>query len=50
VSERLAAAGLDYKVIRESEGDWAGQAMAIGIRPAPKNEIRRYVSSLPLIR
>jgi len=50
VAARLSDCNVPHKVIRECSGPWAGQAMAIGVRPGPKNTIRRYLSSLPLIR
>ena len=49
--ERLAARGIPHTVIREGEGEFAGQAMAIGIEPtADRTAIRKEVSSLPLVR
>jgi len=49
--DRLERRGVPHVVIREGEGEFAGQAMAIGIEPtADRTEIRKEVSSLPLVR
>ena len=50
LSDRLTAAGVPHKVVRESEGAYAGQATAIGILPQKKSKLRRYLSSYPLLR
>jgi len=50
LEERLLEASVAHAAIRETEGEYAGQLMAIGARPAPREQVRRWFSSLPLIR
>lgn len=47
---KLEGAGVKLTPILECDGDHAGQLMAIGCAPVPKNEIRRLLSSLPLLK
>lgn len=46
----LQAAGVEFRSIVESDPPYAGELMAIGLKPAPRAQIRRYVSSFPLLR
>jgi hypothetical protein len=48
--ERLRADQVPHAAIIESDEPYAGQLMAIGIAPRPRAEVRRYVSSMPLLR
>jgi hypothetical protein len=50
VSSRLHLAKIDFRSIVETEGPFAGQLMALGLVPRRKEELRRFVSSLPLLR
>lgn len=50
IRDRLVSAGIEHVLIEESDGDYAGQAMAIGVVPQPKEKPRRVLSSLPLVR
>jgi hypothetical protein len=51
VVEALGQHSLTYKLITEEDGVYAGQAMAVGLKPsADRTAIRRAVSSLPLVR
>jgi hypothetical protein len=46
----LTAANIQHVAVTESDAPYAGQLMAIGCAPAPKEHLRRYLSSLRLIR
>jgi len=48
--DRLRAAGVAHVAIRENEGPFAGQLCAIGLRPAPRSSLRRWTSSVPLLK
>lgn len=50
LEERLKAASVPHQAIRESDPPYAGDLLAIGLRPAPRKEVQKYVSSLPLLR
>lgn len=50
LATNLEAAGVQIYRIVESEGLYAGQLMAIGIKPGLKSERGRYLSTLPLLR
>jgi hypothetical protein len=50
VSYRLELAGVRFVPIVEDDHPFEGQLMALGIVPAQKEEVRRFVSSLPLLR
>jgi hypothetical protein len=46
----LTAAGVPHVQITETEGAFAQQLMAIGVRPAPKKGLKKFFSSIPLIK
>jgi len=46
----LTEAGVAHAAIVETEGPFAQQTMAIGCSPATKKELKRYFSSIPLIK
>lgn len=46
----LRSQGVPHKAIREHDAPYRGELMAIGLRPAPRDQVQRYVSSLPLLR
>lgn len=51
VAEALGERSLTHRLIVEDAGPFAGQAMAIGVRPsADRKAIGKVVSSLPLVR
>jgi hypothetical protein len=50
LAHRLNLACLPHQPMRESDGDFAGQLLSIGIEPTRKEVARRHVSSLPLLR
>lgn len=50
VRARLARAGIAHVTIREPEAPWNGSLMALGLRPERKENLRRYLSSLALLR
>lgn len=47
---QLRAAGVAHAAIFEPDPPWSGALMAIGLAPAPREEVRRVVSSLPLVK
>ena len=47
---RLRAVNVEHVVIRESDAPWTGQVMAVGARPGPRAELRRWFSSYPLLK
>lgn len=47
---KLKANGVGHRAIIECDGPHAGQLMAIGCHPAKKKEIRKHLSSLPLLK
>lgn len=50
VSRRLASAGIQHARIVEDQAPYTGQLMALGVRPGPRKEVHRQLSSLPLLR
>jgi peptidyl-tRNA hydrolase len=50
VEAKLQLAGLPHRAIRESDPPYSGELLAIGICPAHKSEIKKFVSSLPLLK
>lgn len=50
VADRLHAAGIEFVAVREPDPPWGGQLMAIGVRPMLRREVRRHLSSLPLLK
>lgn len=46
----LARDGVPHHAVTETDGELAGQLTAIGIAPAPKSQLRRYLSSIPRIK
>lgn len=46
----LLEESVPHAAIRENWEPYNGQLMAIGLTPAPKSEVKRYVSSLPLLK
>jgi len=50
LEERLVDAGVPHRAIRESDPPYEGDLLAIGLAPAPRDKVRKYVSSLPLLR
>lgn len=50
VFARLKLAGVPSALIVEDGGTYHGQATAIGVVPAKKGEVHRFLSNLPLIR
>ena len=50
VADQLRKAGIACRVIVETEGAHAHQTMAIGVVPGRKEDLRRHLSSLPLLR
>jgi peptidyl-tRNA hydrolase len=47
---QLAAVGVRFSAIRESDPPHQGELLALGIEPQRKSLVRRHVSSLPLLR
>lgn len=50
LASKLEAAGVPIHRVEESTGKYAGQLMAIGIKPGPKSIRGKYLSNLPLVR
>lgn len=48
--ERLVAAAIPCVLIREPDSPWNGQAMSLGISPCDRTHVRKFLSSLPLLR
>lgn len=46
----LEAQGVPFRAIRESDPPYSGELMAIGLQPARKDQVQKYVSNLPLLR
>jgi hypothetical protein len=50
VEAKLKAAGIPHRAIREPDPPYVGELMAIGIHPIAGEEVRRLLSSLPLVK
>lgn len=50
VEAKLLRNGLELSAIREPDEPWSGQLMAIGIKPQPREKIKKLLSNLPLYR
>lgn len=48
--ERISLAGVKHIAILECDGEHAGQLMAIGCTPGLRNDLKKYFSSLPLLK
>lgn len=48
--DRLRAAGVQLVEIREPDAPHHGALMALGLRPARKEDLRKHVSQLPLLK
>ena len=50
VARRLRAAGIAHVEIDEPDPPFDGAMMAVGLVPARKEDVRRHLSSLPLLK
>lgn len=50
VKERLVLACVPHHPMRETDGEFAGQVLSLGVEPCRKEFARRVLSSLPLLR
>lgn len=50
VAEKLAQAQVAHVTIHEPDAPWSGALMAIGLRPARREVLRRHVAQLPLLK
>lgn len=50
VKEKLVRAGIAHVAIREPDAPWNGALMAVGVAPGKKEVLRRFLSSLPLLK
>lgn len=50
LEQLLKGAGVPHRAVRESDAPYNGQLLAIGLAPAKREEVQKYVSSLPLLR
>lgn len=47
---RLRALGVGFVEIREDRPPWNNALMALGVRPARKEVLRKFFSSMPLLK
>ena len=50
IADRLEAAGVAFVRVFEPDAPYFGALMSIGLVPGPKEDLRRHLSSLPLLR
>lgn len=50
VRDRLRVAGVKHVEVREPDPPHLGALMALGLLPARKEDVRRYLSDLPLLK
>jgi hypothetical protein len=50
LSKKLAEAAVDHVRVVESDAPYEGALMALGVKPARKEALRRFFSSLPLFK
>lgn len=50
VKEKLVRAGIAHVAIREPDAPWNGALMAVGVAPGRKEVLRKFLSSLPLLK
>ena len=50
VEQKLSLAGIEFVAIREPDEPYCGQILAIGIKPQPRNKLRKLLANLPLYR
>ncbi len=50
LEQKLQDDGVSHRAIRESDVPYTGDLLAIGLRPEKRTKVKRYVSSLPLLR
>jgi len=50
LSARLDEVNVPHKLVRESDYPYSGQLMALGVRPERRSKLKKYLSSLPLLR
>lgn len=50
LARQLSEAGIAHRNIRESDAPFSGELMAIGVCPQPRSKLRRYFSTLPLVK
>ena len=48
--KRLETNNVPHKVISESDPPYSGEVTAIGVCPAERSKLKRYFSSLPLLK
>ncbi len=50
LAERLAKRGVAHVTIREPDAPWNDALMSIGLMPARREDLKRHLSSLPLLK
>ena len=50
LADKLDAYGVAFVKVDEPDPPYGGALMAIGLHPRRKEEVRRYLSSLPLLK
>jgi hypothetical protein len=50
LSHKLFLSGISHKRIVESDAPYNGQLMALGLKPGWRSELKKHLSSCPLLR
>lgn len=50
IEKHLIHNGVPHKAIRENDPPYRGELLAIGVTPQPRSQLRRYFSTLPLLK
>jgi hypothetical protein len=50
LEEVLEAQDIPHRAIRENDPPYSGELMAIGVCPNERSKLKKYFSSLPLLR
>lgn len=50
VAAKLTEAGVPHALVNEPDAPYGGALMSIGVEPGRKEDLRRHLSSLPLLR
>ena len=50
ISDKLKLANVEHCLIIENDEPYVGELLAIGIQPQERTEVKRHLSSLPLLK
>lgn len=50
IAKKLRLAGIHFTQIREPDAPYLGALMALGLHPRRKEELRRHLSELPMVK